>query len=226
MSLADWDVTKSHVDLTVAIESDRLKLDNDAVKASVYENYIHLIPNSDFNRGFTIGKIRTKLEITDFNTQFGTYEGMHGIVCMMSQSDVTGGAGDCYCFGLRNNADLQWLLVKFTAGLEHWLSAGATILGAEDDTLTPAVDTNYALELTWAYHTLIAGTRLVCKVGLADNNFTDLVTVFDVTDTATPLTTSVGEGIFFADMDGIGVGDLKRCYFDDTSIVPLAGIPF
>ena len=222
MTLANWEITKSNINLTCAIENNRLKCDNDVIKGTVTEGWMHLRLNSDFNRGFTIGKIRTKLEITDFRAQIGSNEGMYGILCMMSASDLTGGTGSAYGFGLRNDLDLQWLLVKFNSGLEHYGSG--VILGAVDDTLTPAVDTNYCLELQWCYHELIAGCNLIAKVGLAENNYTDLVTVYDVTDTSSPLTTSVGEGLFFADMDST-VNDLKRCYFDDTEIIQLSGIP-
>lgn len=223
ITLANWDLTKSNASLTVAIENNRLKMDNDVIKGSVAESYAHLRLNSDFSRGFTIGKIRTKLEITD-HTLSTSNDGFYGILCMMSQSDLTGGAGSCYVFGLSVQATITWAVLKHTAGLENIAAMDTTTLGSGDTTLTPARDVNYTLELQWAYHTLIGGTNLVCKVGLAENNFDDLVTVYDVTDTSSPLSASVGEGLFFADTDGTS-SDLKRIYYDDTTIVSLSGIP-
>lgn len=224
MSLASWEVSKSNASLACAIENNRLKMDNDVVKATVTLNYITLRLSSDFTRGYTIGRIRTKLEVTDFRAQVGSNEGMYGVICMMSQATLTGGAGSCYGFGLRNDLNLAWLLVKFNSGLENY--SGGVILGAADTTtLSPAVDTNYCLELTWGYHTSLSGTRLVAKAGLAVNEWRDLVTIYDVTDTSSPLSTSVGEGLFYGDMDST-VSDLKRCYFDDTTLIPMASLPF
>lgn len=223
MTLANWDVTKSNVSLACAIENNRLKIDNDAIKGTVTSSYAHLRLNSDFSRGYTIGKIRTKLEITD-HTLSTSNDGDYGIVCMMSGSDLTGGAGSCYVFCLNVVNTITWSIAKHTTGLDNLTDVGTTLLGSGSTTLTPARDVNYALELQWCYHTLLGGTNLLAKVGLAENNYTDLVTVYDVTDTSSPLTSSVGEGLFFADTDGT-VNDLKRIYFDDTEIIQLSGIP-
>jgi hypothetical protein len=83
----------------------------------------------------------------------------------------------------------------------------------------PGPDINYTLQLEWTYHTLIGGTNLVCKAGLAADEFEDMTTIFDYTDSSTPLTTSVGEGLLWEDAEGTA---LKRLYFDDTTILQLA----
>jgi hypothetical protein len=139
---------------------------------------------------------------------------------MMSEADLTSGSGVGYAFVMYIDFAPEWRLYKYSAGI-----ANNTPLQSGDQTLTPAVGTNYTMQLEWSYHTLIGGTRLLCKVGLAENEFEDLVTVYDYTDSSTPLTTSVGEGILYADLETVGTLDLKRIYFDDTSIVQLAATP-
>lgn len=231
MALADWDVTKNPAGIDVSILNQRLMIDNLATRSTNSSNFAHLRPNSSFPRGHLIGKIRTKMEITD-HLLAGNRDGFYGVLCMMSQSDLTAGAGSCYCFGLRlvepTTFEVDWALIKFTAGFNsisiHSSTANTILLGRDDQTLDPQIDVNYTLELQWCYHELIQGVNLIARVGLAENNFDDLQTVYDVTDTSTPLTTSVGEGLFYDDADGQDSNDLKRVHFDDTTIIPLTGI--
>lgn len=226
LTLANWDVTKSNASIAVAIANGRLRIDNDATKNTVAKNIVHLRKSSDFARGHLLGLCQTKMEVTD---QFlsTAFEGFYGIMAMWSQADLTGGAGSAYAFGIHFDNAPTWTLLKFTGlGVGNpSVSAESTKLEDGDTTLSPGVDINYTLSLQWAYHALIGGTNLVCKVGLASDDFDNMTTIYDHTDSASPLTTSVGEGLVYNDAETTNSSDLKRLFFDDTSIIPLTGIP-
>lgn len=226
MTLAFWDVTKSHSSLSVGIEANRLRIDNDIIKSSSSSSIVHLRKSSDLTRGHTIGLIQTKMEITDH--QLSTlYEGLYGVMVMWSQADLTAGSGSAYAFGIRTETTPVWSIHKYTgSGVVHPQSPSAdlTVLADGDTTLSPGVGINYTLSVQWAYNSLIGGTNLVCKVGLASDAFTNMTTIYDHTDMSSPLTTSVGEGLLYYDAE-YDINDLRRVYYDDTTIVPYAGTP-
>lgn len=223
MTLANWTVTKSYAGTGVAIEGNRLRIDNYGVTAETVQ-VVTLVPSSEFSPGHIQGRIRTKMEVTE-HVLDSNYEGCYGIICMMDVADVTTfPTGNCYVFGFAVvGAAPYWRLTKYVTGIS--INGSPDHVGTGDTTLTPALNTDYALEVTWAYDALIGGTNLVCKVGLAENNFGDLVTVYDYTDSSSPHLTTVGEGLFWADLKKFLGGDLKRVYYNDTSIVPLDGTP-
>lgn len=219
MTLADWDITKSHAGISAAIVGGRLRVDNAGYELSTSINILHGRLSSSYNRGFTQGKIRTKIEVRqDFESD--SYTGQYGLLCMMSASDLTS-TGSGYAFIMEVGASQTWKVVKYTSGIKE--VTGVTVLDSGDTTVAPALDANFTMELQWAYDSLIGGTNLVCRLGLASNNFTDLQTIYDVTDSSTPLTTSVGEGFLYADTESTALIDYKRMLLDDTTIVPLTG---
>ena len=223
MTLADWDVQQSHHLTSVAIEGDRLRIDN-AADLSEARQIVSLRRASQFPRGYVKGRWRTKIEITDQLLRTST-EGHYGLSCMWSQADIVtrGGGGAAYLFGLFASSTLTWRLSKYLDGISTSSSSHHTILAEGSTLLDPALAVGYTIELEWAYHELIGGIRLICQAGLAANDYSDLQTVYNVTDSANPLITSVGEGLFWGDLEGFIGPDLKRVYFDDTYGVPLDG---
>lgn len=222
MTLGFWEITKSDPGIGVVISGDRLRIDNVGNEFTPAKNVACLRKSDSFTRGHIIGKIRTKMEVTDSLVSI-TREGSHGITCMWSQADLTGTSGSAYGFVMYFDGTIHWRLIKYTAGITN--SSSALILQTGDTTLTPAIGTNYTMQLEWAHHVLIGGTALKCSVGLASNEFNDLETVYDYTDGNNELTTSVGEGLVYGDLEGQQATDLKRVFWDDTTIVDLEGVP-
>lgn len=173
-------------------------------------------------RGFTKGKFRSKFRgrATSSNASFH----WTGILFMMSQNDVTDGAGTCYAFGVQTTlTPLRFSairLMKYTAGIVTPDTVPAQQLDAVN--LNPtisiaATEDVFTLEVEWNYDPVeLGGVNIVCRLGRTDD-FDDLAEFFNVTDTSSPYTTSVGEGFFVLHR---GTGNLDT-NLDDTTTVQL-----
>jgi hypothetical protein len=203
MSLSDWEVYKSSGSLGVAIDTATPLVGSGSLQMvlSLSTGRCNLRLSSAHSRGFLKGKVRTLLQPNSAGTTLKM-----GLYCMASQADITTD-GSFYRLMWYNGAVR---LDKPTSGIDHSpteltssaysLSAGQTI----------------ALELEWAYDLAEwGGTRLVGRVGSA-TDFSDLAEVIAYTDTSTPLSTSVGEGLFSYTTSGA-----KTVLGDETTIFEL-----
>jgi hypothetical protein len=155
-------------------------------------------------RGLLKGRVRTLVRQT---TGFLTNHRV-GLYCMAQALDITQGSERAfyrYCL-----KDQTLLLDKGDEGLSN----GTTSLGSVAHTWTLAL--TVALELEWDYDLdRWGGAQLIGRVGTR-TDFSDLSAVITVTDSSSPLATSVSEGLC-----GWSSGGEKIFLFDDTTIYPL-----
>jgi hypothetical protein len=136
---------------------------------------------------------------------------------MMSQEDLTGGAGSAYGLCLITATATGTLgsmsLVKFTAGYTQAVTAGGTTVIATE-TFSPQVtiNTTVAVEMRWRLDVpQFGGVNFqIYRGSLAD--FSDLALKIDTTHVSSPLTTSVNEWV---GMYAHSSGDFE-CYIDQT----------
>jgi hypothetical protein len=141
-----------------------------------------------------------------------------GFGCMMSQEDLTGGAGSAYGLILTTGDTLGTItamrIVKFTAGYAQAGAGGSTILASETG-LSIAEGTTIAMELRWRFDLAqFGGTAFTAYRGSA-LDFSDLSLKISTQDSSSPLTTSVNEFIALYCHTGGGAGD-ANCFVDQS----------
>jgi hypothetical protein len=225
VALADWTFSKNRAGLTSAIDGTNplvgagsLLLTNTSDLSYANIQTMHCVYTA--NKGFTRGRLRTLIKVHS-----STVRGMFGVYFMASQADVTA-SGSCYYATLVRdlNAGTRTLRVdKVTSGLDQQYPSGTPTTFA---TVSSAfsVDTTKALEVEWVSDAaVLAGTRIIVRTG-DQTDFSDLAEVMDYTDTTSPLTTTVGEGLCWMKWDvltGAGFAEAEARY-DQTTVVQMA----
>jgi hypothetical protein len=136
---------------------------------------------------------------------------------MMSQEDLTGGAGSAYGLSLITATATGTLgsmsLVKFTAGYTQAVTAGGTTVIATE-TFSPqiTINTTVAIELRWRLDIPQFGGVAFEVYRGSTTDFSDMVLAIQTQHISSPLTTSVNEWI---GMYAHSSGDFE-CYIDQT----------
>jgi len=158
-----------------------------------------------WSHGWTRGRMRTAYRL---DTHTATTDHGMGLYCLASQADLTAGVGACYALALRTSTTGGTIdslrLVKYSAGLAA--PTGGVVL-ATYATGNIVLGTIVCIELEWRVDlTALGGVALTGRyaTGFVLPAQPTLPTVLTYTDTSSPLTSSVGEGVWiFAN----GTGD-------------------
>lgn len=142
-------------------------------------------------RGITAGRMRTQMQ----RLSGGVNPGLAGIYCMLtSTTDPTLSSVDAYTLNVEEDGSMS--IRKVSNGLPDntpvILATGANEIS---DVTSP-----FTIELMWFYDIPeFNGIRLIAKKGLM-SDYSDLAPIssFDVIDASTPLSSSLGEGLFYA----------------------------
>lgn len=192
--------------------------------------------DSGFTRGLTKGRIRTLarwdgpwIENVAFIDQVG-----FGIYYMASDLDIANNASNFYFAGLvreRNVAgDVVPTIAKASSKILEdllWEPGTADILIGSATHITGVVETDVIpIQIEWNLDLVgLGGLRHIMSVGsIGETNFNGLSVVYDFVEAASPLTTSLVEGIGFMQQDGLFGGALSPddgCSFDDTGVFQL-----
>jgi len=224
MPYSDWEITKTDSGLLAVLDIisplkdvGSLRIDNSDIMASVDRCMASARLTSAHQRGVTKGRART---LVHFKTASYSSNGECGIglYCMQNQADIMASGGAAYMFTLSSySPNHRWRLGKCTNGITGYFDV--TSLAAEIMTFTPVTGTTYAMELEWVYDAVeLGGTLLVARAGEADD-FSDLQEIYKLTDTSSPLTTSIGEGLCYIDYETLNFQ--RDAYFDDSTIFAL-----
>jgi hypothetical protein len=204
VALSDWTVYKTSGEAALIDTSAPLVGSGSLKITTNTTGVVELVRADSGERAFTKGRIRTLMKATGPLTNPWA-----GIYCMASQADLTA-TGSCYCLVLGSAAGNVVRIIKQTAGLDNGSGSVASAAFAVD------VGTLYCLELEWDYDPVTwSGTRLSGRAGV-QSDFSDLTELVTYTDTSSPLTTSVGEGIFVASFSAS-----ETYFFDKTTITQL-----
>lgn len=159
------------------------------------------------NKGYTLGKVRSRIKATGTGVYYG------GLFCMASQADLrTAGNGYALLFSTLG-FDMEIVLQRLSgSGISsrNQLAISGTGQWAEG--------TPFTLELEWRYHAMLDAVHLIGRLGtLAD--YTDLVQLFEYVERSFVYTTSVTEGLWV----DTGASASVQAWFDTTEI--LEGTP-
>lgn len=216
MPFADHVFNKSDAGITAVQDnsnpflSGALRMDNEGNEFTPASNFVNEHLGGSFAIGHTKGFIRTQMTISTHLLQV-TREGEYGIYFMASQLDITS-TGSAYAFVLHVSTTFDWRLVEYSSGIGI---TGATVLESGSTFGDPGLGTQHAIEVDWEYDPVtIGGILIICRVS-PDKNFANMQDVYTRT-ISSPLTTSLAEGLMFADLEGSNAFDLKRVYFDNT----------
>ena len=220
MALSNWTVAKSDTELSASLDlvtpivgGGSLSLKNNAAPGT--DDGIMMTPASPVASGFTRGKIRTLCRIDTSATASG--QGL-GIFFMADQADLTLGAGSCYALVWRtattNGAISQLHIANYTAGFDDPTSYTL----ASESFAQVVAGTVLAMEVEWNLDVIgLGGLRIIARRGSLTDELTDFSDMTEVVThlDASPLLTSVGEGIF---MINNASGDMDVS-FDQTKII-------
>lgn len=198
MSFTQWDTfSTGSGGVTFTLEVGSPLVDATSLKMVAVDDAAGTVLPSDsggLSHGFTVGRLRTIVELTTLPGSFGASFISFGIVAMQSQDDVTT-TGNAYNFALHMGAggSPQSFNLNKIVGLD------GSGFGTNLDTLaiTPfTAGSIFTMEFEWIEAVSeIGGVQLTGKTGTA-TDFSDLSTVVSALDTTSPYTTSVGEGLF------------------------------
>lgn len=212
MALADWNIYKSNSGLLVAIDILAPILNTGSLKvgpeSSIADAAFCAVPkNPPYPHGYTRGKLRSLIEVASTGAE------QHGLTCMQSQENVTGAAGAFYALELDTLSLLNKInLVKYSAGLQGSKTTLAT--GANNGF---TLNTPKAVEIEWNMDLAeLGGVQLIVRSGDA-TDFSDLVQLHNVIDTTSPLSTTVGEGLYAK-----RTSNALEVRFDETRLDELA----
>lgn len=165
--------------------------------------------NSGFSRGFTIGKIRTLMNVESTSDPTNLYP---GIFCMSESENVTAITNDLYAVAVNpNNVSGNVQLKKLNNGILDFDSE--SVLGSSQIDFT--VGNTIALELEWlADVDQIGGVLLRVRTG-TELDYSDLSEVITYVDVSSPYTSTFAEGIMCHFQSGVGVSVIL---FDETII--------
>ncbi len=182
---------------------------------SVTEGLINLY-NTGYSPGFTKAKWRSVLRPV---SMLGITNYSLGFVFMQSQLNLTGGTGSCYFAHLSVNANgtnARFIIRKFVGtGLQTNLGASTTLYTGSN--LGTILGTNNAVEVEWDAS---SGTQvdITIRRTLNSTSFASLTLETSITDSSSPLITSVGEGIGCTNGSSSGATDWL---LDSTTLVNL-----
>lgn len=153
------------------------------------------------------GRIRTLVK-----PHFNAGNFFQGIYFMASQSYIASSTGAYYAVNV-NGAALNFQVRKQTSGGMSGFNTSST-LGSGGAWVA---GNTYGLEVEWHQDIPnLNGVFITVKVGSA-LNFSDLTTIITLLDTSTPLSTTLGEGLFVSNLASASGSTL----FDDTRLTRL-----
>ena len=173
---------------------------------------------SGLQRGITKGKVRSIFRVRNpavINTSLNVSCGLY---CMASTLSLLS-SGSAYGFDIiASTAGSNVSVRKWTFGV--LASHTATVLGSTTTATFANPGDTVAVELEWDADDQIGlgGTRVIARLGTS-LIFNDLVTIVDVVDTSSPMTSSLAEGLYFHDDNGSRELDLLA---DSTAILAAA----
>jgi hypothetical protein len=167
--------------------------------------------NNSYVGGILKGRIRSIIQ-PDVISGASTY--LAGFTFMQNQLDLTGGSGSFYgAFYIANNGGTttRFTIRKYSVGLESALGGSSLLLTGSLGTFAPGTPT--VMEIEWDAS---SGTQVdfILRASTNDTNFDNLAVVSTVSDTVSPLVTSVGEGLATAN----DVSSDMSWLVDNTSI--------
>jgi hypothetical protein len=163
--------------------------------------YLNWAAGAGLTNGVARGRLRCKTQALGFDSNSHQF----GLLCMMSQDDMSGGAGAAY--GLRMRG-AQIDIVKFSSGL----TASPTLLITYNTGMASPWGNPSVIQLLWVadQQSVLGGTYLAAYHAVS-TDFTALVQVAEYLDLSSPLTTSNNEGGFAGDF---GAGSDFGVLFD------------
>jgi hypothetical protein len=171
------------------------------------------IQNNTYTNGILDGRIRANVRIDDMTTDVIDHV---GFVCMQSAPTIDGASDEGYGLVLSGDNGLSTAtvnLVKYTNGFQSLIILDSVSAGSL------GIGTPFVFQLDWVEEALLNGVVLKGYIGVTTVDFNDLVQVVEFTDTSSPLTTSVAEGLVVVSLSTISPTlDVK---FDNVSIFSL-----
>ncbi len=222
MSIADWIIEKSNGAMGVNLEigspisgTGSLRMTQETIAPTVGVATAHLRvlagpPNSQFLKG----KIRTVLQPIQF-TDSATSVSFFGIQAMMDQAQVFAVGGKGYFAGRWGGTSPSWRISRVDNGITG--TSSFTTISTGSVLNLPGLDDIVAVEFEWIYDPLeFNGVRLTFKAA-PDDNFANLVTIYQAVDTSpNQVTTTVGEGLFISALHTV-TGPVLEVLFDNTA---------
>ena len=189
MAIADWVIVKSNaahnVSLTTVnplVDTASLEFDTLAGGSGQFNMYRNLVGERGYIRGVF------QFLVSPTGQSSGNF---FGVTCMNSALDVTAAGTSCYLVGYNGSVGGKSLFVrKYTNGLGNTGSSlASTAFTINNNEILP-------IEVEWNFDLgEFGGTRLVLRRGIiGQTTFTGLTDVHDISDSSSPLSTSVAEG--------------------------------
>lgn len=219
MSFSDWDVFTNGS--TIAVTNDTVSplvgsgsLFFDTAGSGNRQAQVQVSDTSGIAKGLSRGIIRSVINVNNFTAGFQT-----GIICLLSQENVTGLSGSCYALTLRSQTsgaiDFRLILQKYTGGLE---STPTTLVESAD--MQSSVMTNSLIQLQWNIDLIgLGGVELVASFADNSTDPNDLVDVLAFLDAFSPLITTVSEGLFCKVLSAST--EQVEVRYDDTALYQL-----
>ena len=189
---------------------------------------INLVP-ATLPKGFEAGRMRTLIRIDDLDDP-SMQENHFGILFMQSQENMADFDGGGQSYGLSLSvgegfSPQSFRLWKFTGGLNGG-SGTLDTMQILDSVALPFTLTSgivVGIEVEWRTEpeviSEIGGALIICRAG-EETDFSDLQDLITFTDTTSPYTTTVAEGIFAGFKNQMASGN-NRVTFDLTTLVEI-----
>ena len=229
MALANWLITKSNPGIDVQVDTaiplhgtGSLRISQDNIAATTAVANAHLRPLAGPPQSqFVKGKVRTLIQPKMF-TDNATSISFMGILGMMSQANVFATGGKGYFAGRWGGVSPSWWIAR----VDHGVTSAADFFSLRTGNTThlPSFNDVRAIEFEWIYDSLeFGGVRLTFSVS-ANADFSNLTQIYQVIDnSASSLTTSSGEGVFFSALHTTA-GPIVDVLYDRTTIFELVEI--
>ena len=231
MAFADWEFFKRDGAESVIIDTGSPVVGAGSLQmtgtgtSSTGAATIHLTAVADSGRGRTQAKIQTVFQRNQ--PSGGGFDHGAGFYFMTSSTTPWVGGASCYFAGMSNSGSTtEWALIKFTNGMDAWEgSTGATVLATSSTNVT-ADGANTAIEIEWNDAPEFGGVKMVLRAAPSgDIVFANMVDVITFTDTSSPLSSGVVEGLMIMDVQGLAPGPNQVApRFDDTSVFELVAV--
>ena len=155
--------------------------------------YVNTATDSFLQLGLLKGNIRSLFRRGD---SLSVVDHFVGLFCMASDLNAHD-TGTLYGVHIELTTSNNIQLRKGSSGGVLGVGTTGTQLGSTFTEDFEGAGTIIALELSWnaEEQSALGGTALTVRLGV-EQDFSDLVTIIDVVDTTSPLTTSVAEGIW------------------------------
>ena len=197
---------------------------------SVAVGTLNAIPTllSGYPEGFTTAKLRTSFEIKAFPGSIPTSVTYFGIVGMQGTRNITGTDAvgrTFYALAVRIEEGLgvqQLQIIRVSdvglRGLQNL--ASGTVIASITYPVVLSVGSIGTLEFQWVVDIPnLNGVYMVARTG-SNPNYSDLTDRISILDFTSPLTSTVGEGLFCYLKNSVG-SDTKQITFDDTTLYSL-----